>query len=203
MMNKFYKIIYPLTYMLYIYLLDWSICVDCSISKCCTRPRRFSNPCCKFSNPCCKFSNPCFKFVRNEDKDSPFTFVVVVAVVVAQINATNNRKVFILMVTRTVKKQPECNFLNKSDSICTVLARKYKPISVITTPFSVNAQLHLCSTVWVLSFKVISVLFQIPRKMTHHFLKWAKRAKWATYLFKTFPKIAKMRINLNFALILK
>ena len=163
--------------MLYIYLLDWSfaivdsvvvvvwsICVDCSISKRCTRPRRFSNP-------CFKFSNPCFKFVRNEDKDSPFTFVGVGIAVVAQTNATNNRKVFILMVTKTVKKQPECIFFQSLVNQCKVLARKFKPISVITTPFSVNAQLHLCSTVCVLSFNMISVSCQIPRKMTHHFLK--------------------------------
>ena len=117
---------------LYIYLLDWSfaivdsevvwsICVDCSISKRCTRPRRFSNP-------CFKFSNPCFKFVRNEDKDSPFTFVGVGIAVVAQTNATNNRKVFILMVTKTVKKQPECNFFQTKVTQCKVLARKFKPI---------------------------------------------------------------------------
>ena len=105
--------------MLYIYLLDWSfaivdsvvvwsICVDCSISKRCTRPRRFSNP--------------CFKFVRNADKDSPFTFVGVgIAVVVAQTNATNNRKVFILIVTKTVKKQPECNFFQTKVSFCRMI----------------------------------------------------------------------------------
>ena len=85
--------------MLYIYLLDWSftivdsvvVGVVWSISKRCTRPRRFSNP--------------CFKFVRNADMDSPFTFVGVgIAVVVAQTNATNNRKVFILIVTKNCKK---------------------------------------------------------------------------------------------------
>ena len=150
-MNKFHKIMY---------LLDWSFAivdsvvvgVVWSISKRCTRPRRFSNP--------------CFKFVRNADKDSPFTLVGVgIAVVVAQTNATNNRKVFILIVTKTVKKQPECNFFQTKVTQCsfcrmirirlviifctdcTVLAQKFKPISVITTPFSVNAQLHLCSTV--------------------------------------------------------
>ena len=98
-MNKFHKIIY---------LLDWSFAivdsvvvgVVWSISKRCTRPRRFSNP--------------CFKFVRNADKDSPFTFVGVgIAVVVAQTNATNNRKVFILIVTKTVKNNRSVIFFKQ------------------------------------------------------------------------------------------
>ena len=68
--------------------------VSCSFSKRCIMARRFS---------VLDFIAS-FKFVRNADKDSPFTFVGVrIAVVVAQINATNNRKVFILMVTKTVK----------------------------------------------------------------------------------------------------
>ena len=56
-----------------------------------------------------------------------------------------------------------------------ILAPKFKSIrpsfSVITTPFSVNAQLHLCSTVGVLSIKRFPFPFQIPWKMMHHFLK--------------------------------
>ena len=121
--------------------------VSCSFSKRCIMARRFS---------VLDFIAS-FKFVRNADKDSPFTFVGVrIAVVVAQINATNNREVFILMVTKAVKKQPECNFFQTKViqyrirfgiifyAYCTVLAQKFKPINVISTPFSVNAQLHLC-----------------------------------------------------------
>ena len=82
------------------YLREWSICVDCSFSKRCTIARRFSNAC----------VNACFKLVRNADRGPPFPFsfgvaVVVgidVAVFVAQSNATNNRKVFILMSAKTV-----------------------------------------------------------------------------------------------------
>ena len=71
------------------YLLEWSICVDCSFSKRCTMARRFSNA--------------CFKLVRNADRGPPFPLPFgVVAVVVAQINATNNRKVFISMSAKTV-----------------------------------------------------------------------------------------------------
>ena len=70
------------------YLLEWSICVDCSFSKRCTMARRFSNA--------------CFKLVRNADRGPPFPFSFGVAVVVAQINATNNRKVFISMSAKTV-----------------------------------------------------------------------------------------------------
>ena len=77
------------------YLLEWSICVDCSFSKRCTMARRFSNAC----------VNACFKLVRNADRGSPFPFGVV-AVVVAQINATNNRKVFILMMAKNVNSLP-------------------------------------------------------------------------------------------------
>ena len=66
------------------------VVVDCSFSKPCTMARRFCNA--------------CFKLVRKTDRGSPFPFgvVVVAAVVVAQINATNNRKVFILMLAKTV-----------------------------------------------------------------------------------------------------
>ena len=68
-----------------------------------------------------------------------------------------------------------------------VLASKFKSIrlsfSLITTPFTGNAQLHLCSTVWVLSIKMTSSPFQISQRMTHYFVKRAKRA---TDLFKTF-----------------
>ena len=74
------------------YLLEWSICVDCSFSKRCTMARRFSNAC----------VNACFKLVRNADRGPPFPFSFGVAVVVAQINATNNRKVFISMSAKTV-----------------------------------------------------------------------------------------------------
>ena len=78
------------------YLLEWSICVDCSFSKRCTIARRFSNAC----------VNACFKLVRNADRGPPFPFSFgVVAVVVAQINATNSRKVFILMAAKTVQRQ--------------------------------------------------------------------------------------------------
>ena len=48
----------------------------------------------RFSNACV---NACFKLVRNADRGPPFPFSFGVAVVVAQINATNNRKVFIMM----------------------------------------------------------------------------------------------------------
>ena len=67
------------------YLLDWSICVDCSILNCCTIPRRFSNP--------------SFKFVRNVDSDVPFAFVVgiVDALVVAQI-ATKTKINFAILL---------------------------------------------------------------------------------------------------------
>ena len=53
-----------------------------------------------------RFSNPCFKLPRKADRGSPLAVVGGngVAIVVAQINATNNRKVFILLVIRTVKK---------------------------------------------------------------------------------------------------
>ena len=77
------------------YLLEWLICVDCSFSKRCTIARRFSNAC----------VNACFKLVRNVDRGSPFPYPFGVAVVVAQINATNNRKVFILMVAKTVNRK--------------------------------------------------------------------------------------------------
>ena len=79
------------------YLLEWSTCVDCSFSKRCTIARRFSNAC----------VNACFKLVRNADRGPPFPFGVAVvvgndfAVDVAQINATNNTKVFILIMTKT------------------------------------------------------------------------------------------------------
>ena len=53
-----------------------------------------------------RFSNACFKLPRNADRGSPLAVVGGngVAIVVAQINATNNRKVFILMPAKTVKK---------------------------------------------------------------------------------------------------
>jgi len=107
-MNKFYKIIYLLDSS---FAIVDSVVVDvvvvvgggdvvvdvvvdgvsCSFSKRCIMARRFS---------VLDFIAP-FKFVRNADKDSPFTFVGVgIAVVVAQTNATNNRKVFILIVTK-------------------------------------------------------------------------------------------------------
>ena len=72
--------------MLYIYLLVWSICLDCPISKRCTRPRRFPNP--------------SFKSVRNADSDVPFAFVVgiAVAVAVAQI-ATKTKKSFVVILS--------------------------------------------------------------------------------------------------------
>ena len=50
-----------------------------------------------------RFSNACVKLVRNAaDRGCPFLFPFGVAVVVAQINATNNRKVFISMSAKTV-----------------------------------------------------------------------------------------------------
>ena len=53
-----------------------------------------------------RFSNACFKLPRKADRGSPLAVVGGngVAIVVAQINATNNRKVFILMPAKTVKK---------------------------------------------------------------------------------------------------
>ena len=66
-----------------------------------------------------RFSNPCFKFVKNADNDSTFTFVVVVVVIVAavveQINATKAKKIFILIMAKTVSK-----FQTKSDFCCSV-----------------------------------------------------------------------------------
>ena len=69
------------------------VVVDCSFSKLCTISRRFSNP--------------CFMLVRIAIIGSPFPFGVAVvgddvAVVISQINATNNKKVFILMGAKTV-----------------------------------------------------------------------------------------------------
>jgi len=54
-----------------------------------------------------RFSNPCFKLAKNADRGSPLAVVDGngVAVVVAQINATNNRKVFILMEIKNCKKK--------------------------------------------------------------------------------------------------
>ena len=92
-------------------ILDWSICVDCSVSKRCTISRRFSNPSFKFVispiSPSFKFVNPSFKFVRNPDSDAPLGFVVVVAAVVAQINATKAKTIFIL---KTVKVKTKIEF---------------------------------------------------------------------------------------------
>ena len=61
-----------------------------------------------------RFSNPCFKFVRKADNDSSLTFVVVVVVaavvvviaaaVVEQINVTKAKKIFILIMAKTVSK---------------------------------------------------------------------------------------------------
>ena len=123
-MNKFYKIIYLLdssfaivdSVVVDVVVVDVVVVddvvvdgVSCSFSKRCIMARRFS---------VLDFIAS-FKFVRNADKDSPFTFVGVgIAVVVAQTNATNNRKVFILMVTKTVIKQPECNFFQTKVSLC-------------------------------------------------------------------------------------
>ena len=55
-----------------------------------------------------RFSNPCFKLPRKADGGSPLAVVGGngVAIVVAQINATNNRKVFILMMAKTVNSLP-------------------------------------------------------------------------------------------------
>ena len=64
----------------------------------------------RFSNACV---NACFKLVRNADRGPPFPFPFGVAVVVAQVNARNNRKVFILMVIKTVKKHT-VNILTKA-----------------------------------------------------------------------------------------
>ena len=53
-----------------------------------------------------RFSNACVKLVRNAaDRDSPFLFPFGVGVVVAQINATNKRKVFILVIAKTVNRK--------------------------------------------------------------------------------------------------
>ena len=83
------------------YLLGWSICVDCSVAKRCTISRRFSNP--SF-----KFVNPSLKFVRNSESDAPFGFVVVVAAVVAQINATKAKTIFILKTVKLKTKNEFC-----------------------------------------------------------------------------------------------
>ena len=67
-----------------------------------------------------RFSNPCFKFVRKADNDSSLTFVVVVVVVIVaavveQINATKAKKIFILIMAKTVSK-----IQTKSDFCCSV-----------------------------------------------------------------------------------
>ena len=94
------------------YLLGWSIWVDCSVGKCCTISRRFSNPSFKFVispiSPSFKFVNPSFKFVRNPDSDAPLGFVVVVAAVVAQINATKAKTIFILKTVKLKTKNEFC-----------------------------------------------------------------------------------------------
>ena len=76
------------------YLLDWSICIDCSVSKRCTISRRFSDP--SFN----KLVSPSFKFVRNADSDAPLAFVVgivVVANVVAQVATKTKNNLAILL----------------------------------------------------------------------------------------------------------
>ena len=105
-------------------------------------------------------------------------------------NAEKGHKVFILKICKKMKHD-NCFSLTSDilewwKSSNHVLASKFKCIRfsfVITTPFTGNAQLHLCSTVWVLSIKMTSSPFQIPRRRTHYFVKRAKRA---TDLFKTF-----------------
>ena len=102
----------------------------------------------------------------------------------------------------------------RNDNFCSVTRdildrSKFKCICLsfneITTPFSVNAQFHLCSTVWALSQKDFRSISKSP-KMTHHFLKRAKRA---TDLFKTFNLtiglqkqsiVSEVNMYLNFAL---
>ena len=84
----------------------------------------------------------------------------------------------------------------RNDNFCSVTRdildrSKFKCICLsfneITTPFSVNAQLLFCSTVWVLSSKWFPFTFQIPRKTTQYFLR---RANWVTYMFRTFQNIS-------------
>ena len=68
-------------------------------------------------------------------------------------------------------------WLLKCKSSELVLAPKFKYIrstfSAIKTPFSVNAQLHLCSTVWVLSSKTFPFHFKFPKGW--RIISWCER----------------------------
>ena len=61
-----------------------------------------------------RFSNPCFKLPRKADRGLAVVGGNGVAIVVAQINATNIRMVFILMEIKNCKKTPKWGKMGKN-----------------------------------------------------------------------------------------